>query len=85
METEMAKKEEVHVEPNGNVIEVIPEMPKDKAYSIIFDEQTQKWCAVELLFHFATATFGGVKVIEQNANRQIIVERFHVLIGQNLL
>lgn len=58
---------------------------KDKAYSIVFDSHNQKWCAVELLFNFSNATFGGLKVVESNPNRNIITERFHVLIGQNLL
>lgn len=81
-------------EINGNVLETVkpvetktevPEPAKEKAYSIVFDKQMNKWVAVELLFNYTQGTLGGIKVVEQNVNKNIINERFHVLIGQNLL
>lgn len=78
-------------EVNENVAESvsIPVMVRqetaDKAYSICFDPKTNKYSAVELKFDFLTGTFGGLKVIEQNTNRNIVTDRFHVLISQNLL
>lgn len=95
----MAKKavETESEEVNGNVaVEEAPALAqsavnensgvaKDKAYSIVFDNNLKKWMAIEVLFNYANGTLGGVKVIEQNTNKQIINDRFHVLIGQNLL
>jgi hypothetical protein len=86
-------------EANGNVaVEVQPEptalaytqehveiVPKDKAYSILFDEDTKKWAAVELLFDYKSGTMGGLKVVESNPSKYMIVERFQVLVGKNLL
>lgn len=82
-------------EVNGNTVETsdyekatstaTDYVAKEKAYSVVFDAHNQKWCAVELLFNFENQTFGGLKVVESNPNKQIIAERFHVLIGQNLL
>jgi hypothetical protein len=95
IETELEMVEEIP-EVNGNVkTELSPALAKnvadanapakDKAYSVVFDSQLNKWVAVEVLFNYAAGTLGGMRVCEQNVNRNIIVERFHVLCGQNLL
>ena|ERR1700677_3112445 len=83
-------------EPNGNVAVEAQEVtastvkneqivPKDKAYSILFDEQIKKWLAVELTFDYQSGTMGGLKVVESNPSKYMIVERFQVLVGKNLL
>lgn len=79
------------LEVNGNVtseeVSVTNEVKPatDKAYSIVFEPTTKKWLAVEVLFNYEAGTLGGVRVVEQNTSKQIITERFHVLIGNNLL
>ena len=97
-ETEVAKKvieeiEKMVDEPNGNVANPVEltltleaaVLPKDKAYGKVFDPATNKWLAVEILYDYQSGTLGGIKVVEQNPQERIINERFHVLIGQNLL
>lgn len=95
----MAKKQVEELEEldeiNGNVAEPTPQVtaPKeevtapanDKAYSIVFDEKSKRWQAIELMFNHETGTLGGMKVIEENPNKYIIVDRFQVLVGKNLL
>ena len=84
-------KAELNEEVNGNVAAPLVNegvgfvLPKDKAFSVVFDPKTNKWLAVEVLFDYQTGTLGGVRVLEQNPSKQIISERFHVLVGQNLL
>jgi hypothetical protein len=79
-------------EPNGNVAPVEEKVaftgisaPNDKAYSIVFDSKLNKWLAVEVLFDYQAGTLGGMKVIESNPQKYIIIERFNVLVGKNLL
>jgi hypothetical protein len=77
-------------EVNGNVaatetVAAGSSAPKDKAYSIVFDSKLNKWLAVEVLFDYQAGTLGGMKVIESNPQKYIIIERFNVLVGRNLL
>lgn len=59
--------------------------PKDKAYSIVFDEKLARWMAVEVTFDYQSGVMGGIKVIESNPSKYMIIERFQVLVGRNLL
>lgn len=58
-------------------------IPKDKAFSVVFDDVTKKWQAVELTYDLQTGAFGGLKVLEQNPSKAIIWERYQVLSSQN--
>jgi len=87
----MVKKqiEEAKAEINGNVAQ--PEekqadpVPKNKAFSVLFDEKTNKWLAVEVIFDYQSGTLGGIRVVEQNPQKYIVVERLQVLVSQNFL
>lgn len=78
-------REQMTEEVNGNLAEPISTMPKDKAFSVLFDEVQKKWLAVEVTFDYQTGTLGGVKVVEQNPQKYIVVERLQVLVSQNFL
>lgn len=83
-------KEEMAEEVNGNVaaagtVVTQSSVPQDKAYSIVFDSKLNKWLAIEVLFDHQAGTLGGMKVIESNPQKYIIIERFNVLVGRNLL
>lgn len=73
------------IEANGNVAQENDPAPKDKAFSIVFDDKNKKWLAVEVLFDYQTGTLGGVRVVEQNPQKYIVVERLQVLVSQNFL
>lgn len=92
-ELETLKTEPVE-EVNGNVVEELQAVkeeistfvnPVDKAYSIVFDEKTARWQAIEIVYDHVSGVLGGMKVIESNPNKYIIVDRFQVLVGRNLM
>jgi len=69
----------------GTVIEhTTPEL-LDNAYSITRDPETQAWVAVKIQYDIKTGTVGKIEVVEKNTERQIIIERFQILAGQEFM
>jgi hypothetical protein len=57
----------------------------DNAYSITRDPETQKWMAVRIQYDVKSGMVGKIEVIEKNTERQIIIERFQILAGQEFM
>jgi hypothetical protein len=68
----------------GAVNESVPEMNAN-AYSITRDPETQKWMAISIPYDVKSGTVGKIVVVEQNTDRQIIMERFQILAGQEFM
>ena len=61
-----------------------PEMNAN-AYSITRDPETQKWMAISIPYDVKSGTVGKIVIVEQNSDRQIIMERFQILAGQEFM
>lgn len=81
---EVAQVSEPTNEP-GAVNESVPTQLLDNAYSITRDPETQAWVAVKIQYDLRTGTVGKIEVVEKNTERQIIIERFQILAGQEFM
>jgi hypothetical protein len=57
----------------------------DNAYSITRDPETQAWVVVKISYDLRTGTVGKIEVVEKNTERQIVIERFQILAGQEFM
>jgi hypothetical protein len=81
---EVAQISEPTNEP-GALNESAPVELLDNAYSITRDPETQIWMAVRIQYDVKSGTVGKIEVVEKNTERQIIIERFQILAGQEFM